>query len=226
MLAWFSRSRRRELSRSRQPIVGPWPRTGRPASGDVRRVPLAHTPGKAKHRLGLELRGQPRLGNEPRDLRHYLDLMGLAEFANSYPNTCRRRRQRLAGAGLCGSRNPAEGTQSRSARLNAQTLSNMQKTVCSGAGPPKARPSHAITHSVERAIYRSSRILGRDGAVPARHKKLIDIKFAYPRDGHPGTSPNLRTQLNHPVTRLSNTGRSGAEPVDHPFRVDGPPARE
>jgi NitT/TauT family transport system ATP-binding protein len=113
--------------------------------------------------------------------RHYLDLMGLSDFANSYPkHLSGGMRQRLAIARAYAVKPQFLLMDEPFGALDAQTRSNMQNLllrVLSSEG----KTVMLITHSVEEAIYLASRIVVVT-ARPARIKEIIDVPFAYPRD--------------------------------------------
>jgi NitT/TauT family transport system ATP-binding protein len=112
---------------------------------------------------------------------HYLELMGLADFANSYPkHLSGGMRQRLAIARAYAVKPQFLLMDEPFGALDAQTRANMQNLllrVLSSEG----KTVMLITHSVEEAIYLASRIVVVT-ARPARIKQIIDVPFAYPRD--------------------------------------------
>jgi NitT/TauT family transport system ATP-binding protein len=63
--------------------------------------------------------------------------------------------------------------------LDAQTRSNMQDLLL-GVLASEGKTVLLITHSVDEAIYLSSRIVVVT-ARPARIKEIVDVKFPYPR---------------------------------------------
>ncbi|HUN95172.1 MAG TPA: ABC transporter ATP-binding protein [Bradyrhizobium sp.] len=113
--------------------------------------------------------------------QHYLDLMGLSDFAGSYPkHLSGGMRQRLAIARAYAVKPQFLLMDEPFGALDAQTRSNMQNLllrVLSSEG----KTVMLITHSVEEAIYLASRIVVVT-ARPARIKEIIDVPFAYPRD--------------------------------------------
>jgi NitT/TauT family transport system ATP-binding protein len=132
--------------------------------------------------FGLELKAN-HVEAKARDeiCQHYLDLMGLADFANSYPkHLSGGMRQRLAIARAYAVKPQFLLMDEPFGALDAQTRANMQNLllrVLSSEG----KTVMLITHSVEEAIYLASRIVVVT-ARPARIKEIIDVPFAYPRD--------------------------------------------
>ncbi len=132
--------------------------------------------------FGLQLRANrvsPKEGNEICD--HYLALMGLAEFANSYPkHLSGGMRQRLALARAYAVKPKFLLMDEPFGALDAQTRANMQNLLLAVLAA-EGKTVMLITHSVDEAIYLSSRIVVVT-ARPARIKQIIDVKFAYPRN--------------------------------------------
>jgi NitT/TauT family transport system ATP-binding protein len=112
---------------------------------------------------------------------HYLGLMGLSDFANSYPkHLSGGMRQRLAIARAYAVKPQFLLMDEPFGALDAQTRSNMQNLLLKVL-ETEGKTVMLITHSVEEAIYLASRILVVT-ARPARIKEIIDVPFAYPRD--------------------------------------------
>ncbi|WP_234680694.1 ABC transporter ATP-binding protein [Bradyrhizobium monzae] len=112
---------------------------------------------------------------------HYLGLMGLSDFANSYPkHLSGGMRQRLAIARAYAVKPQFLLMDEPFGALDAQTRSNMQNLLLKVL-ETEGKTVMLITHSVEEAIYLASRIVVVT-ARPARIKKIIDVPFAYPRD--------------------------------------------
>jgi NitT/TauT family transport system ATP-binding protein len=112
---------------------------------------------------------------------HYLGLMGLSDFANSYPkHLSGGMRQRLAIARAYAVKPQFLLMDEPFGALDAQTRSNMQNLLLKVL-ETEGKTVLLITHSVEEAIYLASRIVVVT-ARPARIKQIIDVPFAYPRD--------------------------------------------
>ncbi|WP_375412107.1 ABC transporter ATP-binding protein [uncultured Bradyrhizobium sp.] len=112
---------------------------------------------------------------------HYLALMGLSDFANSYPkHLSGGMRQRLAIARAYAVKPQFLLMDEPFGALDAQTRANMQNLLLKVLGT-ESKTVMLITHSVEEAIYLASRIVVVT-ARPARIKQIIEVPFAYPRD--------------------------------------------
>ena len=112
---------------------------------------------------------------------HYLALMGLTDFANSYPkHLSGGMRQRLAIARAYAVKPQFLLMDEPFGALDAQTRANMQNLLLKVLAT-EGKTVMLITHSVEEAIYLASRIVVVT-ARPARIKEIIDVPFGYPRD--------------------------------------------
>ncbi len=112
---------------------------------------------------------------------HYLELMGLTDFANSYPkHLSGGMRQRLAIARAYAVKPQFLLMDEPFGALDAQTRANMQNLLLKVLAT-EGKTVMLITHSVEEAIYLASRIVVVT-ARPARIKEIIEVPFAYPRD--------------------------------------------
>jgi NitT/TauT family transport system ATP-binding protein len=112
---------------------------------------------------------------------HYLALMGLTDFANSYPkHLSGGMRQRLAIARAYAVKPQFLLMDEPFGALDAQTRANMQNLLLNVLAT-EGKTVMLITHSVEEAIYLASRIVVVT-ARPARIKEIIDVPFGYPRD--------------------------------------------
>jgi NitT/TauT family transport system ATP-binding protein len=112
---------------------------------------------------------------------HYLELMGLSDFANSYPkHLSGGMRQRLAIARAYAVKPQFLLMDEPFGALDAQTRANMQNLLLKVLAT-EGKTVMLITHSVEEAIYLASRIVVVT-ARPARIKEIIDVPFGYPRD--------------------------------------------
>jgi NitT/TauT family transport system ATP-binding protein len=112
---------------------------------------------------------------------HYLELMGLSDFANSYPkHLSGGMRQRLAIARAYAVKPQFLLMDEPFGALDAQTRANMQNLLLKVLAT-EGKTVMLITHSVEEAIYLASRIVVVT-ARPARIKEIIAVPFPYPRD--------------------------------------------
>lgn len=131
--------------------------------------------------FGLTLKAN-RSATAERDavVRRYLDLMGLAAFADAYPkHLSGGMRQRLALARAYAVKPDFLLMDEPFGALDAQTRAAMQDLLLEILAVER-KSVMLITHSVEEAIYLSSRIVVVT-ARPARIKTVIDVPFAYPR---------------------------------------------
>jgi NitT/TauT family transport system ATP-binding protein len=131
--------------------------------------------------FGLKLKANHVSIKERHDIcDHYLALMGLSDFANSYPkHLSGGMRQRLAIARAYAVKPKFLLMDEPFGALDAQTRSNMQNLLLQVLST-EGKTVMLITHSVDEAIYLSSRIIVVT-ARPARIKRIIDVKFPYPR---------------------------------------------
>jgi NitT/TauT family transport system ATP-binding protein len=129
--------------------------------------------------LGLKANRVPS-AEKDETVRRYLDLMGLAGFADAYPkHLSGGMRQRLALARAYAVRPQFLLMDEPFGALDAQTRSNMQNLLLEILATER-KTVMLITHSVEEAIYLASRIVVVT-ARPARVREIIDVPFAYPR---------------------------------------------
>jgi NitT/TauT family transport system ATP-binding protein len=110
----------------------------------------------------------------------YMQLMGLADFANHFPkHLSGGMRQRLAIARAYAVKPEFLLMDEPFGALDAQTRSAMQDLLLEVL-QREGKTVMLITHSVEEAIYLSSRIVVVT-ARPARIRTVIDVPFGYPR---------------------------------------------
>jgi NitT/TauT family transport system ATP-binding protein len=179
MLAGFQKPTSGQLLFDGRPVGGPGPERG-VIFQEYGVFPWLTV--KQNIAFGLQLKANRVEAKEREDIcRHYLDLMGLSDFANSYPkHLSGGMRQRLAIARAYAVKPQFLLMDEPFGALDAQTRSNMQNLllrVLSSEG----KTVMLITHSVEEAIYLASRIVVVT-ARPARIKEIIDVPFTYPRD--------------------------------------------
>ena len=110
----------------------------------------------------------------------YLSLMGLADFADHYPkHLSGGMRQRLALARAYAVQPEFLLMDEPFGALDAQTRTAMQDLLLHVLAT-EGKTVLLITHSVDEAIYLSSRIVVVT-ARPARVRTIVDVPFAYPR---------------------------------------------
>ncbi|MBD9666828.1 ABC transporter ATP-binding protein [Variovorax sp. VRV01] len=113
-------------------------------------------------------------------VQRYMQLMGLSDFAGHFPkHLSGGMRQRLAIARAYAVRPEFLLMDEPFGALDAQTRSAMQDLLLQVL-QSDGKTVMLITHSVEEAIYLSSRIVVVT-ARPARIRTVIDIPFGYPR---------------------------------------------
>ena len=110
----------------------------------------------------------------------YMKLMGLSDFADHHPkHLSGGMRQRLANARAYAVRPQFLLMDEPFGALDAQTRSAMQDLLLQVL-QAEGKTVMLITHSVEEAIYLSSRIVVVT-ARPARIREVIEVPFGYPR---------------------------------------------
>jgi len=113
-------------------------------------------------------------------VERYMKLMGLADFADAWPKTLSGgMRQRLAIARAYAVKPQFLLMDEPFGALDAQTRSAMQDLLLEVLAAER-KTVMLITHSVEEAIYLSSKILVVT-ARPARIREVVEVPFAYPR---------------------------------------------
>jgi NitT/TauT family transport system ATP-binding protein len=113
-------------------------------------------------------------------VQRYMGLMGLSDFADHFPkHLSGGMRQRLAIARAYAVRPQFLLMDEPFGALDAQTRSAMQDLLLEVLRA-EGKTVMLITHSVEEAIYLSSRIVVVT-ARPARIRTIIDVPFGYPR---------------------------------------------
>jgi NitT/TauT family transport system ATP-binding protein len=132
--------------------------------------------------FGMRLRANRLPPEERAEIRQrYMQLMGLTDFAKSYPKTLSGgMRQRLAIARAYAVKPEFLLMDEPFGALDAQTRTNMQDLLLDLLDR-EGKTVLFITHSVEEAIYLSSRIVVVT-ARPARIRTIIEVPFSYPRE--------------------------------------------
>jgi NitT/TauT family transport system ATP-binding protein len=147
--------------------------------------------------FGLNLSAN-RVTNAEREeiCARYMGLMGLSDFAAAYPKTLSGgMRQRLAIARAYAVKPQFLLMDEPFGALDAQTRSNMQDLLLEVLAAEQ-KTVMLITHSVEEAIYLSSKIVVVT-ARPSHIREVIDVPFAYPRDEGLHESPEFGALRSH-----------------------------
>jgi NitT/TauT family transport system ATP-binding protein len=132
--------------------------------------------------FGLKLAAN-RVQARERDeiVTRYMRLMGLADFADAWPKTLSGgMRQRLALARAYAVRPQFLLMDEPFGALDSQTRTAMQDLLLEVLAA-EGKTVMLITHSVEEAIYLSSRIVVMS-ARPTRIREIVDVPFGYPRN--------------------------------------------
>jgi NitT/TauT family transport system ATP-binding protein len=132
--------------------------------------------------FGLKLAANRTGAAERKEIcERYMGLMGLTDFAHAFPKTLSGgMRQRLAIARAYAVSPQFLLMDEPFGALDAQTRSAMQDLLLQVLAAER-KTVMLITHSVEEAIYLSSKIVVVT-ARPARIREVIEVPFAYPRE--------------------------------------------
>ncbi|KRP85515.1 ATP-binding protein [Bradyrhizobium pachyrhizi] len=213
MLAGFQKPTTGRVLFDGQPVTGPGPERG-VIFQEYGVFPWLTV--KQNIAFGLTLRANHVAADERDSIcDHYLGLMGLSDFANSYPkHLSGGMRQRLAIARAYAVKPQFLLMDEPFGALDAQTRSNMQNLLLKVL-QTEGKTVMLITHSVEEAIYLASRIVVVT-ARPARIRQIIDVPFAYPRDESIQERPEfgeLRSYIKHLVMDEYRAQQAQMRPV-------------
>jgi NitT/TauT family transport system ATP-binding protein len=126
----------------------------------------------------------------------YMGLMGLTDFAAAWPRMLSGgMRQRLALARAYAVRPEFLLMDEPFGALDAQTRSAMQDLLLDVLHT-EGKTVMLITHSVEEAVYLSSRIIVMT-ARPTRIREIVNVPFAYPREGSLHDKPEFAELRSH-----------------------------
>jgi len=168
--------------------------------------------------FGLKLgAGKAHAAQREEIVARYMKLMGLADFADHHPkHLSGGMRQRLAIARAYAVRPQFLLMDEPFGALDAQTRSAMQDLLLEVL-QREGKTVMLITHSVEEAIYLSSRIIVVT-ARPARIRTIIDVPFGYPRAERVHEDPRfgeLRAHIRDLVMQeYAAQARQAVRPVD------------
>jgi NitT/TauT family transport system ATP-binding protein len=154
--------------------------------------------------FGLTLSANKALKAERKEIcERYMKLMGLSDFADAYPKMLSGgMRQRLAIARAYAVKPQFLLMDEPFGALDAQTRAHMQDLLLQ-ALQTEGKTVMLITHSVEEAVYMSSRIIVMT-ARPTRIREIIEVPFPYPRDPSLHEDPlfgQLRSRVRSMVMR-------------------------
>jgi len=129
-------------------------------------------------------------------VERYMRLMGLSDFADAYPKTLSGgMRQRLAIARAYAVNPEFLLMDEPFGALDAQTRTHMQDLLLQVLMTER-KTVMLITHSVEEAVYLSSRIIVMT-ARPTRIREIVDVPFPYPRDESLHEDPQFGALRSH-----------------------------
>jgi len=147
--------------------------------------------------FGLNLRAsQVPQGEREEVCQRYMQLMGLADFADAWPKMLSGgMRQRLAIARAYAVKPEFLLMDEPFGALDAQTRSAMQDLLLEVL-QNEGKTVILITHSVEEAVYLSNRIIVMT-ARPTRIREIIDVPFGYPREASLHEKPEFGELRSH-----------------------------
>jgi NitT/TauT family transport system ATP-binding protein len=147
--------------------------------------------------FGLTLRGR-RVPRSRRDdiVDHYLELLGLRDFADAYPKTLSGGMKQRVAIGRAYAVNPEILLMDEPfGALDAQTRVQMQEQLL-GVMEREKKTVLFITHAVEEAIYLGHRVIVLTRR-PARILEDIRISLPYPRSSETRTSARFNELRRH-----------------------------
>ncbi len=153
--------------------------------------------------FGLNLKVSKNLGTAEKKeiVDRYLNLMGLGDFRKAYPKTLSGgMKQRLALARTYAVRPEFVLMDEPFGALDAQTRSAMHDLLLDVLYA-EGKTVMLITHSVEEAVYLSSKVL-IISARPSRIREVVEIPFPYPRHRSLQETPEfnaLRARIHNSV---------------------------
>jgi NitT/TauT family transport system ATP-binding protein len=149
--------------------------------------------------FGLRLRSAPKKEIDE-TVAHYIALMGLRGFEDAFPKTLSGgMKQRVALARAYAVKSQFLLMDEPFGALDAQTRSAMHDVLLH-ALEKEGKTVLLITHSVEEALYLSSRILVTT-ARPAHIRRAVDVPFPYPRRSGLHRQPEFAA-LQHEIHEL------------------------
>ncbi|NIK77807.1 NitT/TauT family transport system ATP-binding protein [Paenibacillus castaneae] len=130
--------------------------------------------------FGLKLRGLSKQERQAK-AEHYLDLVGLKDFAHAYPKELSGgMKQRVAIARAYAVEPEVLLMDEPFGALDAQTRAQLQEELLKTWQKEK-KTCFFITHDVEEAVILAQRVIIMS-ARPGRIKEIIEVDIPYPRD--------------------------------------------
>ncbi|MBC7286325.1 ABC transporter ATP-binding protein [Hoeflea sp.] len=148
--------------------------------------------------FGLKLQG---LGRQERRKRamHYLALVGLQDFAESYPKTLSGGMKQRCAIARAYAVNPSVLLMDEPfGALDALTRVTLQNQLLDTWSKDR-RTVMFITHDVDEAVYIANRVVVL-AAKPGRLQEIIEVDLPYPRDDEVRLSPGF-TEIRNRVWR-------------------------
>jgi len=174
----FVKPTRGQLLLNQEPVKGPGPLHG-VIFQEYGVFPWLTVRGNIEFGLGLRANAR-HAGQRAEVVERYLALMGLKDFADHHPkHLSGGMRQRLALARAYAVQPEFLLMDEPFGALDAQTRTAMQDLLLHVLAS-EGKTVLLVTHSVDEAIYLSSRIVVVT-ARPARVRTIIDVPFSYPR---------------------------------------------
>jgi NitT/TauT family transport system ATP-binding protein len=146
--------------------------------------------------FGLKIAGKSR-EERRRTADHFIDLVGLSDFANSLPKTLSGGMKQRCAIARAYAVNPKILLMDEPfGALDALTRVQLQDQLL-GMWSKERRTVMFITHDVDEAVYLASRVVVM-AARPGRLHKIVNVDLPYPRTEEMRLSPefaNLRNEV-------------------------------
>jgi len=153
---------------------------------------------RANVEFGLKIQGLPKAERRARAM-HYLGLVGLADFAESYPKTLSGGMKQRCAIARAYAVNPTVLLMDEPfGALDALTRVKLQNQLLDTWSKDK-RTVMFITHDVDEAVFIAHRVIVL-AANPGRLQEIINVDLPFPRDDEVRLSPEF-TDIRNRVWR-------------------------